>query len=145
MDVMNKLRENVESQLEMLAKKSDLTPTEIENATKALCLLEKIDEYAGESDPSYSGMRYPSGMMMDDHSFRRGRSSVTGRYVSRGDSRMMDGSYGNYGPYGDRNGYSGHSVEDRAIAKLESMMDETNSEYERSALSKMITKLRHGE
>lgn len=61
------------------------------------------------------------------YSETRGRSPVTGRYISRG----MDG-------------YSGHSIEDRMIASLEQQMDNANSEYERQIIQKEIKHIRMG-
>lgn len=44
-----------------------------------------------------------------------------------------------------RDGYSGHSIKDRAIDKLERMMDEANSEYERESIRRMISQIRADE
>ena len=44
-----------------------------------------------------------------DYSYRRGRSATTGRYMSRGAYDMN---------------YSGHSIYDRMIAKLEELLNE---------------------
>ena len=112
MNVIERLRENVETMLEPLAKKADLTPAEIENATKAMCLLEKIREY-GDGD------------MMDNRTSRMGHRPM---YY---DDRRRD----------SRGRYSRHSIHDRMIAKLEEMMDEAKSDYERHAISDWISRL----
>lgn len=39
-------------------------------------------------------------------------------------------------------GHSGHSIHDRAISRLEQMMPEATTEYERQEISGMIDKLR---
>ena len=57
-------------------------------------------------------------------SYDRGRSPVTGRYVSRD------------------HGYSGHSINDRMISQLENMYDEAKTEYEREEVRKEIERLR---
>lgn len=72
----------------------------------------------------------------DMHSNRRSRSPVTGRYISRG----MDDYPGRNRSYYD--GYnSGHSIKDRMVARLESMMDEAQTEHERQTVSEWINRL----
>lgn len=66
-------------------------------------------------------------------SYERGRSPMTGRYVSR-DGRYND-SY-------DR-GYSGHSIGDRAVDRLEKMMDDAGSEFERETIKRYISMIRN--
>ena len=58
---------------------------------------------------------------------------MTGRYVSR-DGRYND-SY-------DR-GYSGHSIGDRAVDRLEKMMDDAGSEFERETIKRYISMIRN--
>ena len=57
---------------------------------------------------------------------------MTGRYISR-DGRSMRS-----------NGNSGHSIKDRAISRIEQMMDEAGSEYEREELSSIIRSIESG-
>lgn len=167
MKVLMKLRDNVETNLESLAKKVDLTPNEIEVATNAVCLMEKIDklvkgEREDEMSEGYRPMHYPNmrtsyGWEMNptpgrvysygdewysDSSMMRGRDARTGQFTSR-DGRMtahdMDTS-------GRRmrsrmsydGGYSGHSIDDRIIDKLEQMMDSAQSEYEIRKINQII-------
>lgn len=81
---------------------------------------------------------------------------MTGRYVSRsaGGSYEMDrmpvheGSYGR-GSYGTRAynmdaydlDYSGHSIKDRMVAKLETMVDMAKTDYERQEVMNAIHKI----
>jgi len=44
--------------------------------------------------------------------------------------------------YGTHHGYSGHSITDRMIDRLESMMDETQSDYERQTIRDWINRLK---
>lgn len=111
-----KLYELLDKQIEKIVAKHDITPSELENVSKAITLMCKLDDMGYGEDYEEAG-----------YSRDRGRSPVTGRYVSR------DGSM--------RNNRSGHSIHDRAISKLEQMMDETNSDYEKSEISKMIREL----
>ena len=115
--VLENLEDSVSSELEKLAKKGELNPAEIKNATDALCLLAKIkmvedgdysDEEYSEADRSYRG------------SYARGRSYRNRRYS---------------------NGSSRHSINDRIVDQLERMMDSAGSEYERNVLSGWIAKV----
>lgn len=122
-----RLYELLGQELKRIVDKGSISPAELENAYKAVCLMEKIDEMTG-MDGGYS----ETGYSYDDYwrSGRRGRSPVTGRYVSR-NGRSMRGENGN----------SGHSIKDRMISRLEHMMDETDSDYERDEISSYIRKL----
>lgn len=115
--VLENLEDSVSSELEKLAKKGELNPAEIKNATDALCLLAKIkmvedgdysDEEYSETDHAYRG------------SYARGRSYRNRRYS---------------------NGSSRHSINDRIVDQLERMMDSAGSEYERNVLSGWIAKV----
>lgn len=75
---------------------------------------------------------YRDGRSYDNYhgdSYRRGRSPVTGRYISRGQ-------------YDD--GYSGHSIKDRMVAKLEDMYDEAKTDHERQTVNEWINRLQGG-
>ena len=50
----------------------------------------------------------------------------------------MNGRY-----MGDHRGYSGHSIKDRMVDRLESMMDEAHSDYERQAIAEWIAKIQN--
>lgn len=117
------LNDMVDEELKKIIKKGDLTPTELEVAMKAVCLMEKIQslsamDYSEGYTEGYSMRGYydEPGMSM-----ARGRSPVTGRYISRG--------------------YSGHSIKDRMIARLEGMYDEAQSDHERQVVDSWIKKI----
>ena len=143
------LEELTNDELKKIIKKGDMTGVELDNATKAVCLLEKIgkvknapyDKYEmSEAYPNWSNvmrdsrrmnrsMGDMSQLMHDDNmSGAHGRSPVTGRRISRGDG----------------NGYSGHSIKDRMIAKLESLYDEADSEYDAVEIRQAIEEIRNG-
>ena len=123
---LDELNELIEKELRKMVDKGTLSPSELEAAEKAVCLMEKIIRLEGGSyDDMEKGASY-------GRSYDRMRSPRTGRYMSR------DGNY-----Y-DR-GYSGHSIGDRAISRLESMMDEAGSEYEREEIKKFIRAIRSEE
>lgn len=111
---LEKLHALLDKEIGRIADKTDISPGELENAKMAICVIKDIEEIVGSDD-------------YDGYSRTRGRSPVTGRYVSR------EG--------GMRGGYSGHSIKDRMISKLEHMMDETDSEYEKNEIANYIRTL----
>lgn len=143
---LRELKETLEEEIKKIAKKNDITPAELENATKAVCLIEKIKmiERLDMDDADYSEGSYSNARMRmnysneygdnsrgrygsyNDSSYRRGRSTTTGRYMSRDN-------------YDD--GYSGHSIRDRMIDKLESMIDEAKTEHEKQVVMEWINRL----
>lgn len=142
--VMTDLKHLLEDELRKIVEKNDISPVELENATKAVCLMQKVqeleewpsdDEMNGYySRRSYNSYGYDPYSM---RSYRRGRDMNTGRYMSRADGRM---------PHRDHmvdvdDGYSGHSIKDRMIANLEAMMDEAGGEYERKTIGEWINRL----
>lgn len=129
---LERMHELLNKEINRIVDKGDLTPNELENAEKAFCLIQQIEEMMGMegySETGYYGDSY-NGSYMGSYrgrSMERGRSPVTGRYVSREGSYMRSNS--------------GHSIKDRMISRLEHMMDETDSEYERKEISEYIRKL----
>lgn len=124
MENLSKLKELVEKELGKIAAKGDITPAELEIATKAVCLIEKIKMVEDlDSGESYS---------RSNGSYRRNRSHNADGYYSWRDD---------YNQPMDR-GYSGHSVRDRMISQLESkMMDEAKSESEKRTIESLIDRL----
>lgn len=136
MSVLEDLKESVVKELRALNKKDSLSAQEVKTATDAMCLLLKIKMYEeggmeySEDDGSYAyyGTRFMMNGSYDhgmDGSYGRGRSPVTGRYISR------DGRY------------SSHSINDRMIAKLEEMYDDAKTEHEREEVRREIERLRN--
>ena len=132
-----KASELVKTEVEKIAQKGDLTPGELESLYKAACFAKELECLkSGDAETNYwpdgmSGRRYDVHMNTYGepygYSEARGRSPVTGRYISRG----MDG-------------YSGHSIEDRMIAALEQQMDNAKSEYEKQQILEEIKHIRMG-
>lgn len=126
---LEKIRESVEEAIKPILKKGEsMTPADLESLTKAVCIIEKIKRI--ESDD-----------FNDDYSYERGRSPITGRYVSR-DAYHDGASTRRYYDGKSNNGYSGHSIQDRMIDRLERMMDEAQSENERQTVRDWIHRLR---
>ncbi len=99
---LNKLEEVAYKELEKLVEK-DLTPQTLTLAKELLCVLKEIPEVKGmhhmddgmsESSYGYGHPRYYDITSYDGYSYddgmseRRGRSPMTGRYVSMDDGRM---------------------------------------------------------
>lgn len=146
------LKETLEDEIKKIVKKGDITPAELESVQNAVCTIDMINKMGGQDEMSYGYSErnmsydampsygrydirgsYGDRMYHDDYrdggsSYRRGRSPVTGRYISRG-------SY---------DGYSGHSIMDRMVAKLESMYDEAQTDHERQVVEQWINRLRQG-
>lgn len=150
------LKESIEREIKKVTKKADITPGELDNMNKALCAMESIKriesmdggmggEQSGRSYARYYRDGYRDGYARDydrdyarDESYRRGRSEVTGRYISRDEAPHMES-----GRYRSRDdGYSGHSINDRMVDQLERMMDEAQNDYEREQVQAWIEKLR---
>ena len=126
-DVYERIEELIDKELDKIAVKGDITPAELESATKAVCLLEKIKMLRGIESSSY----------MDETSYMREPRMRRDSY--RSNRHYRDGSYSD-------GGYSGHSVRDRMISHLEStMMDEASSESERKAIRELIDRLYVGD
>lgn len=138
--VMTDLKHLLEEELRKIVQKNDISPTELENATKAVCLMQKVQELE----------EWPTDSEMNEYysrrgSYRRGRDAMTGRYVSR-DYRMPR-SYDHYMepmPNSYEMEHSGHSIKDRMIANLEAMMDEAKSDYEKQVVGDWIAQLEMG-
>lgn len=159
---IDNLMEHAEESLKEYSKKTDWTPQDLECAYKAACFYDKLQtismnmgiwDQMNDENGENSNRAYP---MTNRRSFARGRDSVTGRYVSRGhypDDRMyyddrFDDSYDEYGgsrntggrmsrgdrSYTNNDGRSMHSVNDRMVQKLESMINDGMSDYERDAI-----------
>lgn len=132
---LDELKEMLEVEMKKISRKGDISPADLENIEKAVCIIAKINTIEDGGYPMDGEMSH--GMYYDnDMSYRRGRSMTTGRYMSRdyGPGRVrMEGSY--------ERGYSGHSIKDRMIDRLEAMMDEAKSEYERNTVAEWIARL----
>lgn len=120
--------EMLDKMIEEVNKKPNITPAELDALKKAYELRMELQDCYGEDGESYGHytMRGSYGHHDDmmDGSYMRGRSPVTGRYISRDGYQM-----------------SGHSLRDRMVAKLEEMYDGAATEYEREELRKEIRRI----
>lgn len=138
-EVLENGEKALEKELNKLFSKAELTPTDWDAVKKAMCILSMMRGYENGEMVNEEGMSYGYRMPMhhygderwdEGYSNARGRSPVTGRYVSRGEMGT---------------GYSGHSIEDRMIMALEQQIDDAKTPYEREQVEKEIRRLRRGE
>lgn len=168
MDTMDKIRDSIEDAIRPILKKGEaMTPADLESLTKAVCVLEKIKHIE-------QGYSYDDDFSRDDNgnSYRRGRSPVTGRFVSRDAGYQHDsGSYDYrdagisnrayhdggasntyhagttsrryYDGNSTHNGYSGHSRNDMTIYHIENLIDAAQTEQERQFLSEWLRRVKN--
>lgn len=129
-------KEAIKDELKKLVKKGDLTPAEMDTVFKAVDTIKDICEMCHE-DPegNYSaGYSGAQGSYGSQSYYGQARSPVTGRYISSGMPHgNMRVSYGE--------NYSGHSIKDRMVARLEPMYDEAQSDYERQLIQNTINRI----
>lgn len=100
------------------------------------------------------GRRSSYGEPMDSHGYYRNEPMSYGGSMAYENSMARNRSYNglmSYAPYmdpmyyGEPQGYSRHSIGDRAISCLEREMDSVGSEYERQELRRFIEMIRSAE
>lgn len=145
--ILEQLEEMTKRELEQITKQTTLSGADLDKMIKATCLLDQMEsleeKLEAKKNGEFYGMSYGNmnHMGVDGYgnvSYERGRSSVTGRYVSRDTDPMMHGGHGSY----DR-GYSGHSISDRMVSSLEKMYDEAKSPHEQQVISTWISRIRN--
>ena len=126
--------DTIEDVIKDITSKKDITPAQLEHLSKAVCIIDKLKSLQ-QQENEYS-----------ENSYRRGRSRTTGRFMSR-DYDTSTRNYRDNGNssrrYNDASGYSGHSIRDRAIAKLEEMFDDAKSKHEEQFIQDWIDRLSH--
>lgn len=156
MEKANKIIESLEEEVCLLLKKQPLQPQDIEMISKLTDSIKDVATASGMQDyvdaylETNDGVSYAVKMpKMSYDSFARGRSPITGRFVSR-DGVPIGAHHVSY----DRDytphdmsrrydgGYSGHSINDRMISALEMQMDHATSDYERNQIQNEIEHLR---
>ena len=157
LDSLKCMRKTVAKCIGDLGKKGDLSPQETKAAYDGACLYDwltmMIEECDGGDygDERYSERRYSRSMGMHHrpvnypmHGESYGYSGSPGY-----PSEFMDRSYcGTYDYPMDRRmsrggeGYSRHSIGDRAVERLENLMDSAGSDYEKEQLHKYIRMIR---
>lgn len=166
LDSMKKLKGTVDKCIMELTKKNDLTPAETKAVLDGMQLCDMLDEKIEEckmkeeySEMGYSGHHQPYrrydiksyGQPMMYPERRSYGMDYSGDYGVQGWYQSNNGFYGNgsycgdpyYGPMPiNGRGYSRHSISDRAVEKLEHLMDAAGSDYERQELKRYIGMIR---
>lgn len=113
--LLEKIRDSIEEAIKpILQKGGAISPSDLESLTKAVCIVEKI-KYIEQCERCNDEDGYSYG-----HSTRR----------------YYDGA-------NHHNGYSGHSIQDRMIDRLERMIDEAQTEHERQTVKEWIRRLKN--
>ena len=152
-DSLKNLKKTVAKCIADLGKKSDLSPQETKAAYDGaclydwLCMMTEVNGMTPEPEYGYSERRYSM------HTPMR-HTPVNYPMMSRGysgypgyPSEFMNESYCDPYQYGrmsrgNGEGYSRHSIGDRAVERLENLMDSAGSEYEKEQLHKYIRMIR---
>lgn len=170
-----KIEDKLEENICDLLKKENMSPNELDMLGKSVDILkdiskievdeatiEAMDWYEDEMGeyPSTSGARrgrrsgatrvHYNGTMSGE----RGRSPITGRYVSHNSYPEWDTSgrmmprpgefYEHSGAiHGMRDGRSGHSINERMTDCMESMYDTAGSEYDRKKIDEVLRFIRN--
>lgn len=159
-EVLKKGKATIERCITELFQKADLTPAETKAALDGMMLRDVLcqeiedcetggREYSERSygrSGGYSGYRAiprrytMTAYGMDEGSYYPGQPrDGRGRYSNAQDDSSYEGGRSNRGASG---GYSRHSIGDRAVEKLEQLMDTTQSGYEQEELHKFIRMIR---
>lgn len=153
-DSLKNLKKTVAKCIADLGKKSDLSPQETKAAYDGaclydwLCMMTEENDMVPESDYGYSERRYSMHapmhhMPVNYPMMSRGYSGYPGY-----PSEFMNGSYcdpyqyGRMSRSGNGEGYSRHSIGDRAVDCLEKLMDQAGGEYEKEKLHQFIRMIR---
>ena len=114
-------------ELEQVMEKGEITNSSLEQIDKLTHSIKSLATIMAMEDAGYSGMSYDDGY---NGSYARGRSRMTGRYISR------DG-YANRG-YSSRYSRDGDKREQFAM-QLEELMEKAPDEKTRNQLRKTIS------
>lgn len=157
------LIDQTEECLKRYAEKPNWVPEDIMGVKNAVSAYEKLMELVEDcEEANKEGMSMRNFHSMRGASMARGRDANTGRYVSRapryyeydgnmtayGSDGYWDGRSGRRGysmgdsyrdnQGGQQNNRSMHSINDKMIQRLECLMDEAQSDYERNKIREMI-------
>lgn len=126
----------LEKEMDRIISAKAITSADVKTVTDAVCLMLKVKEYEEWNNPEKNSY--------DDYSMRRGRSSVTGQYVSRDYMPSDRGGHSTRRSYGGRyydQNYSGHDMRDRMLDKLDDLYHEAHDEKDRQMLDEWIGRL----
>lgn len=135
--------------LQQIVAKGDIVPNEVEPAKHAVCMLKEISEIEKNEAEIYAmdqGISEGRGWNVrqyeypDDSSYGNNYPNTNFSNRSMPNRSMRTGRFTSNG----RDMYSGHSLEDRMIARLQQKYDQTSDENVRRIIMSEIEDLRHG-
>lgn len=145
-DFNSVLEKDLRKEVKKITDAGTIAPTDVKTVSDAIGLMLKAKEYESwlEED-SYSTSSHGMHTPYYPNSYGPARSSVTGRYMSRGmEPYYADDRYPSHGRINYDMGYSGHSTKDRMVARLEDMMGEAKNEYEMNMIRNAISQIQAG-
>lgn len=131
MKALEDLKCILEKEVGKMVAKDSITPQDVEVAYKVVDIIKDIDtihameEYGDDDEHSSRGYSNRRMSMDDGMSYRRGRDSRTGRYVSR--------------DYSGR--YSRDEARDRIMDRLEEALEAATTERERQMIVSCMEKM----
>lgn len=149
---MRSVEEILEKELKDEMKKIEtagaFAPGQTKTLLDAVDLMLSMKQYEGCCNEEKEMAEYSQRGYYGMNSYAQPRSTITGRFTSRGMNpyAMRDYSYnGNSYGYGMTDSYdmnrSGHSTKDRMIARLEDMMGEAKNDYEAQMIRNTIANI----
>lgn len=150
-DVEEILVKELRKEMKKIVDAGAFAPGQTKTLLEAVDLMLSMKQYEGCCGGEMGMDEYSQKNYYGMNSYAQPRSTVTGRFTSRGMNpyAMRDHSYNDnaYG-YGMPNSYemnrSGHSTKDRMIARLEDMMGEAKNEYEAQMIRDTIANIQAG-
>ena len=125
-ETLDKLNDLVNADIQKIVGRGEIKPEEYKNLESATCIMKNTQK---AKQIMYDLMDMDEGNSFG-YSMRRGRSPVTGRYVSMGYPTHMNHTYGD--------GYSMHSYKDRIIANLENKMQTAPTEADKAFIEGLL-------
>lgn len=139
---LEKLEDHATEVIASTAKKENILPADLELAEKAVCMIKSIRQIKNSEtieQGGYSGLMYDPAIHNGDNGYStyRGRSPVTGRYVSRDAApNAHDSGYSSRRHYDD--GYSGHNNRKGMVETLEEMYSKAQNNHERQYIQEWL-------
>ena len=145
---VEKLMEQTEDCLKEYCKKAEWTPQDLESLYRAVKTYDTLQSilmnngiWAEIKDDvlrdDHSSRTYPT-IHYGTASYARGRDAHTGRYVSRRNRPYYDDGVYMEEAWRHDGMHSSHSISDQMVQKLEALMDQAGSEYEREKVAEVI-------
>lgn len=154
----------LEDMIEPIAKKQDISPTELDNVYKAVKTMNYIEtikamkDYGKSNEGSYRGSynSYEGTSNRGSYNSYEGGGSNRGSYEGNSRDGGASNRYSEDGSYRrgrdamgrftsrdgmSRDGYSRHEEKEQMISKLERMMQSATSENERQTIMECIRKI----